>query len=81
MSVDCGKVKTVEVVRACDINGTSVEVCCQVECVQDIPEDSEILSAVTTTDDETNVFGILVWSDKSEIFSQAFETVDWDTPE
>ena len=65
MTIDYGKMKTVEVTEQCLIGDKNIDVVCKVECNHDVPEDSEILSAIACTDDETNV--LLSTSDSMDI--------------
>ena len=73
--IDWGKVKNTEVTVTFD--GT--ELICEVKCIKDCPEESDILSALD--DDDYDFLCELDDAMRGKIIDTAHEQVDWNGPD
>lgn len=79
---DWGKVKTVEVeYDVYDDDDNRITLTCEVECIEEYPDESDILSATAQTDEETDWLPKLVDWQRNDIIDKAHEAVDWSCPD
>jgi len=80
MAIDWGKVKTVEVEwETTDHDDNVVELTCDVECVKDCPEESDILVA-SDCNGKDWLKSLSDW-ERQGIIDKAHENIDWSTPD